>query len=170
MSPEYPDPEKYELPTAEDLRRMRLLCDLTLSEVAENVERSGSAIKNYENGDSSPRLEDVEDLLDVYAEELPEPRPDGGPPQFQDDPHDVVPTTFWYFYRSLKQAIKNMETDTKDDEKPRCPECESTHLTPLSGKACANTGENDRWKCKRCTAYFRDPLPPEADTRQKVRA
>ena len=166
MSPQYPHPSKFDLPEPNDLARMRRLADLTQPEAAEAIGMSSSALDDYEAGDSSPRLEDVEALLELYGEELPEPRVDGGPPKFQEDPHDVIPTEFWYFYRSLQQAAKYMKNDTPEEEKPRCPECESTWLRFKPGGTADDPDHREpgNWQCRRCGEYFEEALAPEADT------
>jgi transcriptional regulator with XRE-family HTH domain len=168
MSPEYPHPDRYELPEPNDLRRMRLLADLDPEEAGDAVGRSASAIRSYELGESSPRLEDVAGLLEVYAEELPKPRADGGPPAFQEDPHDVIPTEFWYYFRSLRQAMKYMEDDTPEEEKPRCAECGSTWLRFKPGNSGvadpAKHREPGSWKCRACGSHFEEAVAPEADT------
>ena len=167
MSPQYPHPSKFDLPEPNDLARMRRLADLTQREAAEAIGMNAATIEAYEGGDSSPRLEVVRALFDVYAEELPEPETDGGAPALQEDPYGIVPREFWKFYRSLEQAVEYMDDTTPDDEKPRCKECESTDLRYKPGpggsnSACEHRREGD-WYCKSCRQYLTELAPPEAE-------
>ena len=156
MSPQYPHPSKFGLPEPNDLARMRRLADLTQREAAEAIGMSPSTVDTYEAGDSSPRLEVVRALFDVYAEELPEPKADGGVPSFQDDPHGIFPTEFWKFYRSLEQAERLMNDTTPEEEKPRCTECGSTALRYKPGGTagpCKHRKEGN-WYCSTCGEHL----------------
>ena len=168
MSPQYPHPENFDLPDPHDLRRMRRLADLTQAEAAEAVGMSRSTVDTYEAGDSSPRLEVVRALFELYAEELPEPRADGGVPEIQEDPHGIFPTEFWKFYRSLEQAERLMNDTTPEEEKPRCTECGSTDLRFKPGysgvaEPCKHRKPGD-WYCKSCRTYLEEVVRSSART------
>ena len=168
MSPKYPHPENYELPEANDLRRMRRLADLSLTEVADRTSIARSTLKGYESGDTTPRLKAVHSLFEVYAEALPEPKANGEPPKLQEDPHDIIPPEFRKFYRSLDQAMAYMNEDTPEEEKPRCGECGSTDLRFKPGysgvaEPCKHRKPGN-WYCKSCRTYLEEVVRSSART------
>jgi DNA-binding XRE family transcriptional regulator len=160
MSPRYPHPDNYAIPEPNELRRMRRLAGMSRSDAVDALPVTRTELENMEHGDDDPTLEELETLFELYRPRVPEPRADGTAPKIQDDPHGVVPHAFWYFFRSLAQAQRNL--GNKDDSKKRrCPECESVDIRPLSSRACSRS--EHEWRCKRedCGAGFDEPLPPE---------
>ena len=64
------DPQRFELPDESQLRELRIIADLSVREVAERGGWSTSTIVRWEGGHVSPRLADVEELLEIYQGEM----------------------------------------------------------------------------------------------------
>lgn len=165
MSIECPHPDEFRVPDGDELRRTRLLAGLDRTDAADAVGTTRKTLKRYEEGGSSPRLELVTALLDLYRDELPDTRTDGGEVQVIPDPHGLVPTEFVETYDSFSEGERQRPT-TDEGDLSRCRECQSTQITPKPGNGvgddCSHR-EAGNWRCTRtaCGAHFRRPLPPE---------
>lgn len=62
------EPSDFRVPDGEELRQLRILCDMTLSEVAEEIDRNRKTISRWEQGDRSPTIDDVTALLNCYQQ------------------------------------------------------------------------------------------------------
>lgn len=64
------DPERFEVPDPRDLRAMRIIAQLSISEAAGRVGVDRDTVWRWEQGKTSPRLCDVQSLLKIYQNEL----------------------------------------------------------------------------------------------------
>jgi len=62
------EPADFRVPSGEQLRQLRILCDLSLEEVADRVDRRRNTISRWEQGERSPSVEDAAALLECYRE------------------------------------------------------------------------------------------------------
>lgn len=163
MSIECPHPDEFRVPDGDELRRARLLAGLGRTEAAQAVGTTRKTLKRYEDGGSSPRLDLVTALLDLYREQVGDARTDGGEVRIVTDPHEVIPDEFVETFDSWREAERQQPT-TDYRDLTRCPECEQTQITPkcdtVSGECSHRKGGS--WRCKRaeCGAHFSKPLPP----------
>jgi len=165
MSIECPHPDEFRVPSGDELRRARLLAGLDRVEAAKAVGTKRQTLKRYEEGGSSPRLELVTALLELYREELPDTRADGGEVQVVTDPHGVVPEDFPRLFDSLSEAERQPSTTDRGDL-TRCRYCQSTNITPKPGNVLADECGHRKpggWRCcnSDCGKHFSKPLPPE---------
>lgn len=65
------DPTAFTLPTPEQLRERRILARVTLREAAAEVGVDKNTVWRWEQGRSSPRLDDVRALLALYDDQQP---------------------------------------------------------------------------------------------------
>lgn len=56
----------YRMPTAEELRELRIINELTLAEVSRRSGVSTDSLRRWERGDYEPRLSDARTLLNIY--------------------------------------------------------------------------------------------------------
>lgn len=71
------DPRRFDVPTPEDLRQLRLIAGLSIRETARRAEVEPNTVCRWEGGERSPRLQDVRVLLRIYKSEI------GGQQQLQ---------------------------------------------------------------------------------------
>lgn len=64
------DPSRFEVPTREELRELRLVAGLDVIEVAERGEWSPSTVHRWEQGDQDPTLRNLQRVLEIYESEL----------------------------------------------------------------------------------------------------
>jgi len=162
MSIECPHPDEFRVPDGDELRRSRLLAGLDRTDAAQAVGTTRQTLKRYEQGEGSPRLDLVVDLLELYRQELPETRTDGGEVQLIPDPHGIVPDEFVETYDSFRAGERQRST-TDTGDLSRCRECESTNITPKPGNVLADDCSHRKagsWRCNRCGAHMDRPLPP----------
>ena len=161
MSIECPHPDEFNVPSGDELRRARLLAGLDRTDAADAVGTTRKTLKRYEEGGSSPRLDLVVDLLDLYRDELPDTRTDGGEVQVIPDPHGLVPDEFVETYDSFSEGERQRST-TDEGDLSRCRECQSTNVTPKPGDAVSGGSHRKagNWRCNRCGAHMDRPLPP----------
>lgn len=164
MSIECPHPDEFRVPDGDELRRARLLAGLDRVEAAEAVGTTRQTLKRYEEGGSSPRLELVVDLLELYRQELPDTRTDGGEVRIVTDPYGVVPDEFVETFDNFEEAERQPSTTDRGDL-TRCRYCKSTNITPKPGSAVAGECGHRKpggWRCcnSDCGKHFSKPLPP----------
>ena len=164
MSIECPHPDEFRIPSGDELRRARLLADLDRTEAAQAVGTTRQTLKRYEEGGSSPRLELVTALLDLYREEVGDARTDGGEVRIVTDPYGVVPDDFPRLFDNLAEAERQPSTTDRGDL-TRCRYCKSTNITPKPGSAVAGECDHRKagsWRCcnSDCGKHFSKPLPP----------
>lgn len=63
-------PFAYQLPSPGELALLRDKACLTKKEVAERMDVNRHTVRNWETGDSSPRLDELQQLLGVYRVEI----------------------------------------------------------------------------------------------------
>jgi len=64
------DPARFDVPDARDLRAMRIIAQLTMQDAATAVGVDIDTIRRWEQGETSPRLCDVQSLISVYRDEF----------------------------------------------------------------------------------------------------
>lgn len=57
----------------------------------------------------------------------------------------------------LQRRICGRST-TPDEERKRCPECESVNISPKTDQNLRNRGKPEDWRCGSCKAHFDEPL------------
>jgi DNA-directed RNA polymerase subunit RPC12/RpoP len=81
----------------------------------------------------------------------------------EQDPHGIVPNSFWEMYDSLREAERE-PTTTDTDTLPRCPDCRSHCIRQkpdtIADQPRAKEGD---YKCKNCLNQFNSPLPPKKE-------
>lgn len=64
------DPSKFEVPDGDDLRQLRLISGLSLTDAADELGISTESLRRWERGQFEPRLSDCEALLDIYSRSI----------------------------------------------------------------------------------------------------
>lgn len=64
------DPTRFELPSGGDLRELRLIAGLSLSEAATRGGVSAETLRRWEREQYEPRISDCERLLDIYHDAM----------------------------------------------------------------------------------------------------
>lgn len=59
----------YRVPTGDELRRLRLLAQLSLREVADEIGVNKDSVWKWEHGERQPRIGDAAALLELYERE-----------------------------------------------------------------------------------------------------
>jgi hypothetical protein len=82
-----------------------------------------------------------------------------------DDPHDIIPEQFRERFgdsETVDDALRRAESQpstTSLGERPRCPECNSTHVSVKPSRV-GETERTERYKCGKsdCMARFEEPV------------
>jgi len=64
------DPDRFEVPSGSDLRELRLIAGLSLSNAAARAEISTETLRRWEREQFEPRVSDCETLLDIYRDAM----------------------------------------------------------------------------------------------------
>lgn len=60
------DPQEFRVPSMEQLRQLRIICDISVEGAAEEIGVARNTLWRWEQGNGSPRLEDAVALLELY--------------------------------------------------------------------------------------------------------
>ena len=60
----------FQLPTRQELRELRLVAGLNVTEVADRGGWAASTVHRWEQGDQDPVMSNVRQLLEIYREEF----------------------------------------------------------------------------------------------------
>lgn len=66
--PVFTSVSQFQIPTADELRQLRILTQMSQRAVADAIGVDKDTIRRWEQGESSPSIDDVRELLELYGD------------------------------------------------------------------------------------------------------